>query len=473
MPFSIFQFPFLNNTITKMKRTTCIAKTFAVIVLLGALTAGCTHNEVREETTPKAATPSTSTEATATIAKEDTLLSAMPTTLDLHPDVRVKVSKGKAFIIQLDGMMLAAADSAVLHDGTYTATALHEGELPALPSDHVNVTAGSGAGYRLLPGGEHFSPYAELRVAYDEGKLPKGYTPDDIHTSYYDTETGVWTRLVRKEVDTLNKEIVSLTTHFTDFVNEVLKTPEMPETQAFVPTSISELEAANPMEGYTTIAPPEANNMGTANLTYPIIVPAGRQGLQPNLALTYNSNGGNGVCGVGWDLPIPCVSVETRWGVPLYDPDYESETYLLNGEQLLVDYNSLPTFAHQFEARSSDSTKRFYPRVEGSFDSIIRHCTQPNNYWWEVVDRNGTRYLYGEIDTISSSGNLEDNHGNIAKWYLTKVIDRDSNSIRYYYSQQISEAGTYTRLDKIVYGIRENDSRSYPYVRCLFRLRLS
>ena len=41
-------------------------------------------------------------------------------------------------------------------------------------------------GFRLLPSGRNFSPYAKLRVAYDEARLPFGYTPDDIYTSYYD-----------------------------------------------------------------------------------------------------------------------------------------------------------------------------------------------------------------------------------------------------------------------------------------------
>ena len=460
-----------------MSHTTCISKTFAALALLGALAAGCTHDEVRHETTNQTATPSTSTEATATIAKEDTLLSAMPTTLDLHPDVRVKVSKGKAFVMQLDGMMLAAVDSAVLHDGTYTATALHEGELPALPSDHVNVTAGSGAGYRLLPGGEHFSPYAELRVAYDEGKLPKGYTPDDIHTSYYDTETGVWTRLVRKEVDTLNKEIVSLTTHFTDFVNEVLKAPEMPETQAFVPTMMSELEAANPLEGLTLIQPPTANNNGTANLSYPLQIPAGRQGMQPNLALTYNSGGGSSWLGVGWEIPVPSITLDTRWGVPRYSTNKETEIYLLDGEQLITkEADSSP---RPMPHRTNQQTNRlpagtqFYARTGDAHDSIIRHGDNTTNYWWEVVDRSGISHYYGHYADASRSNlpqNLCDDRGNIARWPICESRDLYGNTVRYYYDlSTVSSQGTKGRqlyLDSISYTGHGEDDGYYTVVFC-------
>ena len=214
---------------------------------------------------------------------------------------------------------------------------------------------------------------------------------------------------------------------------------------------MSGLEAANPLAGYSTIAPPEPNNMGPANLTYPIQVPVGRGGMQPHIMLTYNSNGGNGVCGMGWDLQIPCISVETRWGVPLYDADYETETYLFNGEQLLVNHDSLPTFARSYEIRDTNYTKRFYPRVEGSFDSILRHGTSPQTYWWEVFDRQGTCYIYGQ-----GNGELRSRQKNaVAKWYLTRVTDRNGNTARYHYRTYISgggsTSGTAIYLDNISY----------------------
>ena len=136
-----------------------------------------------------------------------------------HPDVRVHVKRGQTLAMQTDGLTLTAIDAAVQHEAEYSVTSLVEEELPPLPQGMVNMTASS-AGYRLLPGGEHFLPCAELRVSYDPGRLPKGYSADDIYTSFYDTVTLAWVRLERVGVDTINHEIVSLTSHFTDFINE-------------------------------------------------------------------------------------------------------------------------------------------------------------------------------------------------------------------------------------------------------------
>ena len=113
-----------------------------------------------------------------------------------RPDVQIHVKRGQTLAMQTDGLLLTAIDATVQHEADYSVTSLVSEELPPLPQGMMNMTAAT-AGYRLLPGGEHFLPYAELRMTYDPERLPEGYTPDDIYTSYYDTATLAWVRLER------------------------------------------------------------------------------------------------------------------------------------------------------------------------------------------------------------------------------------------------------------------------------------
>jgi hypothetical protein len=60
------------------------------------------------------------------------------------------------------------------------------------------------------------------------------------------------------------------------------------------------------------------------NYSIPIEVPAGRNGMEPSLALTYRSSNGNGWIGPGWDIEIGAIERSTRGGV-----DYNGESYIL------------------------------------------------------------------------------------------------------------------------------------------------
>ncbi|MGA4979370.1 SpvB/TcaC N-terminal domain-containing protein [Streptomyces cinereoruber] len=206
--------------------------------------------------------------------------------------------------------------------------------------------------------------------------------------------------------------------------------PEGPEGTSFNPNQIKDIKAADPGSGVNLVEAPAANNSGDARLSYPLEVPKGRAGLEPNPALTYNSSGTNGWLGVGWDLTTPMITVDTRWGVPRYDAGLETETYLLDGEQLTP-------VAHRGALRARTAEKVFHSRVEGSFDRIVRHGDSPANYWWEVTDKQGVRTVFGG----TADSTLADGEGRVAVWAAREVRDGSDNVLRYRYAK-VADGGT-------------------------------
>lgn len=211
--------------------------------------------------------------------------------------------------------------------------------------------------------------------------------------------------------------------------------PDMPEEIAYTPNSIKDLKTANPAEEITMIEAPSANQTGNAALTFPIKIPAGRKGMEPELSILYNSEGGNGWMGLNWDLQTEAVMIDTRWGVPRYDPLTETETYSLNGDQLTP-------VAHRGTVVGRSAEKTFYPRVEKDFNKIQRHGSNPQNYWWEVTDKSGVRHFYGgdPVNGADISKVLTDANGNIAFWGLSKVVDPNGNFVQYHYAK-VSDPG--------------------------------
>ena len=291
-------------------------------------------------------------------------------------------------VVAADNVSLFIDSGAVSRDVEITILATSEEQSGAIPDHLANLTA-DGAVYRMLPDGQQFERDITIAMRYDSTALPYGYTADDIYTFFYNEQTQMWQQVERDSVDTQNQIVYSRTNHFTDYINGVLKVPESSDAMAYTPTSIKDLKAADPMEGITLIAPPEANSQGTANLSYPLTIPAGRRGMQPQLAVNYNSAGGSGILGLGWDLPISEICVDTRRGVPQFIDTLESETYALDGEVLVTAYtdnNGLlhlnkPSYATPWRPRVTSGQLQFYPRVEGAFRRIVRHGTTPADYY--------------------------------------------------------------------------------------------
>ena len=80
---------------------------------------------------------------------------------------------------------------------------------------------------------------------------------------------------------------------------------------------------------------------GTASYNIPIAVPPGINGVEPKIALTYSSQGGNGIAGYGWN--IAGLSSITRIASSKYhdgisDPvDFDAlDRFSFDGQRLIV-----------------------------------------------------------------------------------------------------------------------------------------
>ena len=354
-------------------------------------------------------------------------------------------------------------------------SSIGESQLPKLDRGMTNVTD-SFSGYRFLPHGEHFSGKgAKVVLGYDRTKIPSGYTEDDIRTYYYDEQQGHWIALQRDSVDKANHTIISHTTHFTDMINGVIQAPESPETQGFTPTIMSDLQAADPTTNVQMIEAPQANNNGTASLSYSLEMPPARNGMAPNLSIQYNSDAGNGWLGEGWNLSTSSITVDTRWGVPRYNPEVETETYMMDGQMLLEDGVGQ---AHRNPNKDRKNGRvKFYPRKENAFSEIVRIGDKPSNYIWEVTDRKGTKYTYGAyhitetkdeygdvtkdttiIGVVMGNNQYNDKYDTvISEWRLTRIEEIHGDYVEYKYRTEFEQGagGLYSTalyLDSVVAG---------------------
>ena len=348
------------------------------------------------------------------------------------------LNEGMAYRISHDGAVLDIPAGALGADTRLSITPLAAGAMAPVDQGLINATPGPRAGYRMGPPGQRFANPITITLPYDRASLPEGQNDAGVKILWFDTAAKRWTALERLAIDRRNQTITARTDHFTDFITGTVVVPEHPQVESFTPTRIADLKAADPGAKINLIEPPQANATGDARLSYPIEVPVGRNGLQLQLAIQYDSARGNGWLGMGWDAAIPSIEIDTRWGVPRYDTGQiapgtalETETYLLNGEQLAP-------VAHRGQLVPRTAEKSFSLRVEGQFLKIIRHGNSPSSYFWEVTDKQGTRYFYGGslaggVDREAVLSDPASPSGNIGRWMLREVIDTNGNNIRYRY----------------------------------------
>ena len=336
----------------------------------------------------------------------------------------------------------SSADFAVLEVASGFSYALERSQTAAIPVSLSNVTRGATA-YRNANAANAVRVRIGVTRTLGVSKLR------EAKVMYFDYGQKSWLEAPVRNVDHAAFMIEAEVPGGTDYFAALIKTPEMPEASAFMPTAISDLEPKSPAEGITLIQPPTANQQGDANISYPLTIPQGRQGMTPQLALNYSSSGGESWCGYGWSIPVQSISVDTRWGVPTFDDTLQSEVYVLDGESLheeggkKANRPEVSGSTVSYPTRSSGA-RQFFPKQQSSYRKVVRYGTATNNYYWVVTEADGTSNYYGCMDptALNSNGVLTTAHGDITRWYLKKTEDRFGNNIVYTYETVVHPAGT-------------------------------
>ena len=197
---------------------------------------------------------------------------------------------------------------------------------------------------------------------------------------------------------------------------------------------------------------------GSANYTLPLRVPAGRAGMQPELALRYDSRGGNGLLGVGWSLSGAseirrCAKTPATEGVRDGIEYHVLDSFCLDGQKLV---KIGPTPGGYFDYRTERDT---FQRIR-SVQNKKLPSFGVNPLGFEVWTKDGRILEYTGLSATvwhaSFNGGVTPDVYNptaFPVWVLTKSSDRSGNFIRYNYSSTDGPLGFEYRLDSIEYTL--------------------
>lgn len=178
---------------------------------------------------------------------------------------------------------------------------------------------------------------------------------------------------------------------------------------------------------------------GAFTHTYPLQVPTGRNNMQPELVMNYNSQAGNGWLGVGWDLSVGAIQRSTAKGVPTYDDAIDKFTFVLAGhsEEMVT------------VGTGTDGTgpyNEYRAQIESSF---TRFRYYPGLKIWKVWNKSGVRYDFTGLAIHPPSGKP-------FYWGLTKVTDPHGNTMTYtYLPNDVNDSGARSMLQRISYAGHE------------------
>lgn len=181
---------------------------------------------------------------------------------------------------------------------------------------------------------------------------------------------------------------------------------------------------------------------GTANYHIPFFAVAATGGLQPAVGLSYNSQSGIGVAGIGWSISgLSAISrcrktAENGDGFLPHPPVQltDADAYCLDGQRLL----QVATGPDYIEYRTESATF-----------SRVRRFSENGLYWFAVWGKDGSYREYGrDVDGVATYSKLMANNGTTAStttvlsWAISRLQDAAGNYIRFEYWVNSATAGS-------------------------------
>lgn len=156
-----------------------------------------------------------------------------------------------------------------------------------------------------------------------------------------------------------------------------------------------------------------SNLSGAFSHSIPIVIPPGRNGMQPSLAFTYNSQDSEelNTIGYGWDIPIPYVERLNKKGTE----DLYAQPHFISSLSGVL-------------ATTTDASI-FYPLSDDG--SYLQYVFATSTNKWTVTDKNGTVYKFGHASTTQIASSTDTSM--VYRWMLEETRDTSGNFVSYTY----------------------------------------
>ena len=166
------------------------------------------------------------------------------------------------------------------------------------------------------------------------------------------------------------------------------------------------------------------NESGGASYSVPIALPAGVAGVQPSVGLSYSSQGGTGVMGLGWSVSAGSAIVRCRQTL-FEDGDAkpitltETDRFCLDGQRLIVVDGVYGAPGSVYKTQIDNYALRI--------EAVGGSNGDPD--YFEIISKDGSLQRYG-----ANAASSLDLGGKTLTWSLTDSADNMGNTVQYHYT---------------------------------------